>query len=72
MYILDMANTKGHVASINDGKWHPTSEQYFVTASQDGTVRVWDKKADLVGIEQQLAHKTLIKARDKRGGKVSV
>lgn len=72
MYILDMANTKGHVASINDGKWHPTSEQFFVTASQDGTVRIWDKKADLVGIEQQLAHRTLIKAREKRGGKVSV
>ena len=33
MYILDMANTRGHVASINDGKWHPKNENLFVTAS---------------------------------------
>jgi hypothetical protein len=39
MYILDMANTRGHVAAINDGDWHPTSDNFFVTASVDGTVR---------------------------------
>lgn len=72
MYIMDMANTRGHVASINDGKWHPTSDHLFVTASQDGTIRQWDSSADLVGIDQQYVHKHLIKARDMRGQKVSV
>lgn len=72
MYILDMANTRGHVAAINDGCWHPKSDSLFVTASQDGTIRQWDSSADPVGIEQQFAHKTLIKARDRRGGKVSI
>ena len=51
MYIHDMANTKGHVSSINDGRWHPKEESTFATASQDGTVRVWDVNAQLVGIE---------------------
>lgn len=51
MYILDMANTRGHVASINDGKWHPQSEALFITASQDGTIRQWDCSVDPVGID---------------------
>ena len=33
MYLQDMANTKGHVASINDGKWHPKNDQLFITGS---------------------------------------
>ena len=33
MYILDMSNTRGHVAAINDGKWHPKLENLFITAS---------------------------------------
>jgi WD40 repeat protein len=45
MYIVDMANTKGHVASINDGKWHPKEEAIFATSSNDGTVRIWDINA---------------------------
>jgi len=56
MYILDMAHTKGHVAAINDGKWHPKSENLFVTASQDGTVRQWDMNGTVVGIEAQMSH----------------
>jgi len=39
MYLLDMANTKGHVSSINDGQWHPKENHLFITGSQDGTIR---------------------------------
>lgn len=63
MYIIDMANTRGHVASINDGKWHPKDESQFATASQDGTVRIWDVNSNLIGIEQQLPHVHAIKAK---------
>ena len=52
MYLLDMANTKGHVAGINDGKWHPKNYSLFITGSQDGTIRQWDIESREVGIEK--------------------
>mmetsp|Transcript_8622 Transcript_8622/g.14581 ORF Transcript_8622/g.14581 Transcript_8622/m.14581 type:complete len:122 (-) Transcript_8622:1280-1645(-) len=42
MYISDMANTKGHVASITGGQFHPKDSDIFITSSQDGSVRQWD------------------------------
>ena len=72
MYLLDMANTKGHVASINDGQWHPKENHLFLTGSQDGTVRQWDMYSKEVGVEQQLAHQSLMKAKGARGAKVTI
>ncbi len=54
MYISDMANTKGHVASILDGKWHPTDRKYFMTASLDGSIRIWDVDSKAIGVEQAI------------------
>jgi WD40 repeat protein len=51
MYIQDMANTKGHVAAITDGKWHPRDAQYFMTSSLDGSIRIWDLTSKPVGID---------------------
>ena len=39
MYIQDLANTKGHVATITAGQFHPKDNDTFVTSSLDGTVR---------------------------------
>lgn len=39
MYIQDMANTKGHVASITGGMFHPKDAEVFLTSSLDGSVR---------------------------------
>jgi len=35
MYITDMANTKGHVASLTSGIWHPRIREEFLTAAED-------------------------------------
>lgn len=35
-YITDMARTKGHIASLVGGSWHPRDKQEFLTCSQDG------------------------------------
>jgi WD40 repeat protein len=46
-----MANTKGHVAAISDGKWHPRDAEFFMTASTDGSLRIWDVTSKPVGID---------------------
>ena len=42
MYLRDMHNTKGHIATITTGAWHPSNRDLFVTAGMDSTLRVWD------------------------------
>ncbi len=67
-----MANTKGHVAAITDGKWHPRERKNFMTASLDGSIRVWDLESKLVGIDQQLMHTQIIKAYTTKGIKLPI
>ena len=51
MYIQDMNNTKGHVAAITDGRWHPREKQHFITSSLDGSIRQWDIESKPVGVD---------------------
>lgn len=60
-YINDMAKTKGHVAMLNSGCWHPQKKEEFFTCSNDGTIRVWDMK------DQGKNHKSVIKPRNQGG-----
>ncbi|PRD21945.1 UNVERIFIED_CONTAM: wdr70 [Trichonephila clavipes] len=59
-YISDMARTKGHIAMLNDGCWHPRIKEEFLTCSNDGSLRIWlmDEKAE---------HKHVIKPRQQGG-----
>jgi WD40 repeat protein len=41
-YIADMSNTKGHTMSLTAAQWHPSERDLVMTASYDGTVRLWD------------------------------
>src|SRR6218665_866685 len=41
-YLLDKAKTKGHVAALTSGCWHPLERNIFVTTSSDTTARFWD------------------------------
>ncbi|KAL7736476.1 hypothetical protein ACLKA6_019677 [Drosophila palustris] len=40
-YISDMTRTKGHVAQLTSGCWHPFNREQFLTAALDGTLRLW-------------------------------
>mmetsp|Transcript_26912 Transcript_26912/g.25975 ORF Transcript_26912/g.25975 Transcript_26912/m.25975 type:complete len:315 (-) Transcript_26912:621-1565(-) len=71
-YISDVAQTKGHVASITDGKFHPVEDKYFLTSSVDGSVRLWDLESKAVGVDQQLMQQVVLKPRNERGLKVAV
>ena len=42
MYLRDLHNTKGHISEVTAGAWHPTYKDFFVTASIDSTLRIWD------------------------------
>ncbi|XP_073770428.1 WD repeat-containing protein 70 isoform X1 [Danio rerio] len=62
-YIVDMANTKGHTAMLNDGCWHPKIKEEFLTCSNDGTVRTWD-------LTSEKKHKSVFKPRSQQGKRV--
>ncbi|KAI8469749.1 MAG: WD40-repeat-containing domain protein [Monoraphidium minutum] len=64
MYIRDMRNTKGHVSGLTCGVWHPTDRFTAMTASEDGTVRIWDT--------WNIAQKTVIKPSLAAAGRVAV
>ncbi|CAG9312925.1 unnamed protein product [Blepharisma stoltei] len=72
MYMTDMANTHGHTSMVTQSQWHPHNEKYFLSSSLDGTVRVWDLAGRLVGLDRQLGHKTLHKARSQKYTKIGV
>lgn len=66
MYIRDMANTKGHVAGLTDGSWHPNNKNVFITSSLDCTVRTFDLDTRTVGVERQLMQVSTIKAKNQK------
>lgn len=41
-YITDMSKTKGHIAQLTSGDWHPYRKEEFLTSSMDSTIRVWE------------------------------
>uniref|UniRef100_A0A0N7ZD99 Uncharacterized protein n=1 Tax=Scylla olivacea TaxID=85551 RepID=A0A0N7ZD99_SCYOL len=41
MYLHDMAKTKGHIAGLTCGVWHPRDKEEFMTSGRDGTCRLW-------------------------------
>nr|SVE75022.1 EOG090X0364 [Daphnia dolichocephala] len=59
-YITDMARTKGHIASLVGGSWHPRDKQEFLTCSQDGSCRIWN-------VDDVKQHKGIMKSRSQNG-----
>nr|CAG4638327.1 EOG090X0364 [Cyclestheria hislopi] len=59
-YLSDMARTKGHIAGLNGGCWHPRDKQEFLTCSQDGTCRIWN-------MDDVKQHKAIMKCRSQSG-----
>ncbi|KAG5670761.1 hypothetical protein PVAND_001002 [Polypedilum vanderplanki] len=62
-YISDMSKTKGHIAGLTSGCWHPTKREEFLTSSLDGTLRLW--------IAKSKEQKQVIKTRAQGGLKTS-
>lgn len=65
-YITDKSMTKGHVAMLNSGAWHPLERHLFATTSNDGTARIWD--VNTIAGRELRGHQTLLKPRSRAGG----
>lgn len=63
-YISDMAKTKGHIASLYSGCWHPIIREEFMTCAQDATCRIWN-------FYNAKQHKHVIKTRAHNGLKTN-
>ena len=70
MYISDLTHTRGHTQMVKSGQWSPVDNNVFMTCSLDSTVRLWDVTSKLMGVEQQLAHKVVMKCKSAKGVKV--
>ncbi|OLQ03658.1 Gastrulation defective protein 1-like [Symbiodinium microadriaticum] len=66
MYVRQMEHTKGHTQVLTSGMWHPFRSELFLTASLDGTMRMWDMTADPVGMDQELPSIHVLKTVDRR------
>lgn len=42
MYVTDQAKTMGHTAAVTAVDWHPLERDRVLTASRDGSARLWD------------------------------
>ncbi len=69
-YVLDNSRTPGHTNTVYAACWHPTDADKTMTASLDGTCRIWDlngKKSF-----NELESLQAIRAKSKRGLKVGI
>eukprot|EP00928_Gymnodinium_smaydae_P046568 TRINITY_DN31024_c0_g1_i1.p1 TRINITY_DN31024_c0_g1~~TRINITY_DN31024_c0_g1_i1.p1 ORF type:complete len:779 (+),score=187.68 TRINITY_DN31024_c0_g1_i1:297-2339(+) len=66
MYVRDLTHTQGHTQMLTDGVCHPLMPEVWLTASLDGTLRLWDINAKPVGMDQWLPSVHVLKCVDKR------
>lgn len=75
MYIRDLKHTKGHIMGCTSGQWSPIEKQTCLTASEDGSLRLWDvsyvSKDDLSAMKTQ-AQVAVIKPQQLKPGRMSV
>ena len=66
-FIRDLTHTKGHTNEVTCVLWHPTLADHVVTASLDGSVRIWDLKGE--AIFGNLINKHVLKVRSTSDGR---
>ena len=62
-YVVDVRRNKGHVGGLTSGCWHPKIKEEFLTASSDGSLRLW------VTSGRGKASKNLMKCKTQGGQK---
>ena len=69
-YVLDNSKTPGHTNTVTATSWHPTQDNMVLSASLDGTCRIWDLNGKRSFDELQSLQ--VIRAKNKKGIKVGI
>eukprot|EP00968_Pinguiococcus_pyrenoidosus_P027529 scaffold7381_cov310-Pinguiococcus_pyrenoidosus.AAC.75 len=67
MYLKDQSNTRGHTQAVTALRWHPQQRNETLTASLDGTVRLWDIEAGPTNMWDKLENVQMIKVKTAQG-----
>jgi len=70
--VTDMAHTKGHVSSITAVQWHPLERDIILTASLDGSVRIWDIMRGKTSFDKKLICQAVYRAKNSSGQRTHV
>ena len=69
-YVLDNSKTPGHTNTVYAACWHPTRNDICMTASLDGTCRIWDMNGHTSFEELESAE--VMRAKSKRGLRIGI
>lgn len=69
-YLMDKSKTVGHTNSVYAACWHPHRNDTVMTASLDGTCRIWDMNGETSFDELQ--SRDVISAKDKGNRNIGI
>lgn len=69
-YVLDNTKTPGHTNTVRAAQWHPNKYDTVMTASLDGTCRIWDLNGTCSFNE--LESLRVFQVKNKRGLRTSI
>ena len=71
VYVTDMSRTIGHTATITDVAWHPLERDVVMTASIDGSARLWNLASGATAFKKLKCDK-VYRAKNARGIRTAV
>lgn len=72
MYVTDMIKTDGHIAQITAVDWHPLDRNLCITASLDGSVRIWNIEKNKTKFEKLCSGKEVYRIKCAMGKRTMV
>lgn len=66
-YLRDLKNTNGHIAALTTCYWNPVNPDNFLTASEDGTVRIWN-----IGYRKRQDYVLVVKSKKAGAARTTV
>lgn len=71
VYMTDMSKTIGHTATVTDVAWHPLEKDKVMTASIDGSARMWNLSSGKTAFKK-LKCDSVYRAKNSKGVRTAV